>query len=249
MAERIERHEITLTSLEPFRIGAPQDVMEGVDNPIATIGGRAAVLGPTLKGALRANIEKHLIEQYPNDEDMKPCIPSSESTLSDEERKLISTRIFRAGGSCLFSRRNKSSSICPACYLLGAQGLVGFVRVPFLMTDVTPEELYSVRIDRAAGVVSERTNREYQILPQGTQFIGVLEILMQDFKGWEMGKHRQTIEGGTCQGDKWLKGKGWSADKIKTEFILDRLTSITLLGGFKSKGCGKVSIQIRAVAN
>src|SRR5439155_10479814 len=165
MAEQIERFQITLTSLEPFRIGAPQDVMEGVDNPIATIGSRAAVLGPTLKGALRANIEKYLIEHYATDDDMKPCIPSSEATLSEEEKKLISNRIYRVGGSCLFSRRNKSPSICPACYLLGAQGLVGFVRVPFLLTDVTPEELYSVRIDRAAGVVSERTNREYQILP------------------------------------------------------------------------------------
>lgn len=248
MAEQIERYGVTLKTLEPFRIGAPQDVMEGVDNPIAAIGGRAAVLGPTLKGALRANVEKYLIETYASDGDMKPCIPSSEGTLSEEEKKLISKGTYRPGGSCLFSRRNKSNSICPACYLLGAQGLVGFVRVPFLLTDMTPEELYSVRIDRATGVVSERTNREYQILPQGTEFKGTLEVVLQDpVKSWELGKNRETVEGDNCQGDKWLKKGGWTQEKVKKELLLDRLQTITLLGGFKSKGCGKVSIQVQAM--
>lgn len=248
MAEQIERYDVTLKTLEPFRIGALEDVMEGVDNPVATIGGKAAVLGPTLKGALRAAIEKHLIESYPNDNDMKPCIPSSDRTLSDEERKLIAKGIYRQGGSCLFSRRSKSTTICPACYLLGAQGLVGFVRVPFLLTDLTPEELYSVRIDRAAGVVREQTNREYQILPQETEFKGRLEIMLQDpVKGWEFGKTRETIKGGNCQGDRWLEKGGWTQEKVKKELILERLEGITLLGGFKSKGCGKVFIQTQRI--
>ena len=180
MAEQIERFQITLTSLEPFRIGAPQDVMEGVDNPIATIGSRAAVLGPTLKGALRANIEKYLIEHYATDDDMKPCIPSSEATLSEEEKKLISNRIYHVNGSCLFSRRNKSPSIYPTCYLLNTQKLMSFVHVPFLLTDITPEELYSMKIDHATNIISKRTNQEYQILPQKTKFKNIIKILTQN---------------------------------------------------------------------
>ena len=59
-------YQITLTTIEPLRIGSQKDIMSDVNNPISRIGGRAVVQGPTLKGALRGAIEKYLIEKSPS---------------------------------------------------------------------------------------------------------------------------------------------------------------------------------------
>ena len=179
---------------------------------------------------------------------MKPCIPSAYNTLSADEKQLIGKGKFREGGGCSYSSnpRNRSESICPACYLLGAQGLIGFVRVPYLYTNTTPEEMYAVRIDRATGVVSEKTNRDFQIIADGIEFNGVLEVVVKDsVKQWELGKTRIIDEKlGAGANDAWLKKGEWNADRIINELILERLKGINLLGGFKSKGCGKVEISV-----
>lgn len=239
MGKDVRQFKVTLTALEPFRIGALQNVLSGLDNPVATVGGRVVVQGPTLKGALRAEIERHLIENYASDKWMKPCIPSAVNTLSPEEMELIQRKkLYREDGGCTYSQRRKSESICPACYLLGSQGLTGFVRVPYLFTDQTPEELYSVRVDRAMGVVAEKTNRDYQIVANDVVFEGILEIaLAYPTRGWVLGEPRYPE-------DKWLASGEWSADRVIKELVVDRLTSINLMGGFKSKGCGKVRVVV-----
>lgn len=244
--KEMRRLKLQLTTKEPFRIGALKDVMSVIDNPVATIGGRAVIQGSSLKGALRANIEEYLIEKFPDDNNMKPCVPASMNTLSDDEKSLISAGKYKPGGACHYSVRNKSTAICPACYLLGANGLMGFVRVPYLYTDRTPEELYSVRIDRGTGVVSERTNRDYQIMADEIVFEGVLEILINDpRRNWILGQKRPIgLSDKNFQGDKWLETNSWSSEKIIKELIIERLESISLLGGFKSKGCGKVKIMV-----
>lgn len=241
MANDVRQYRVTLTTIEPFRIGALQNVLSGLDNPVATVGGRVVVQGSTLKGALRAEIERHLIENYASDDVMKPCIPSAANTLSPEEQKLIDKGVYRPGGGCTYSMRRKSPSICPVCYLLGAQGLPGFVRVPYLFTETPPEDLYSVRQDRATGVVAERTNRDYQIMPDGTVFGGLLEVLFADAgRRWKLGEHR-------FNEDKWVGSGKWDAGKIIEEFVIARLQAIDVVGGFKSKGCGKVSIEVEEI--
>lgn len=238
MGNVVKQFEVTLTTKEPFRIGALQNVLSGLDNPVATVGGRVVVQGSSLKGALRAEIERYLIEKYGDEPAMKPCIPSAVNTLSPEEQALISNKTYRPDGGCVFSMRRKSDSICPACYLLGAQGLPGFVRVPYLFTEAAAEDLYSVRVDRATGVVAERTNRDYQIMPDGTVFTGTLEVLINDVgRGWALGTQR-------FDQDKWVSSGKWDADKILDEFVVSRLRAIDLMGGFKSKGCGKVEITV-----
>lgn len=241
-------YSLTLKTLEPFRIGALRHPMGKADNPLATIGGKVVVQGPTLKGALRASIERYLIEKYPHDAEMKPCIPTSDRTLTAEEHSLIKDGLYREGGSCVYSDRNKSKSICPACYFLGAQGLIGFVRVPYLFksSDAKRETLYSVRIDRARGVVAEGTNRDYEIIPDQTEFSGELEVVLKyPEKKWELGKPRQNIVSDKCRGDKWLTVKNWGEDDLIEEFLIDRLKAISVMGGFKSKGCGKVCIEVK----
>lgn len=243
--KEIKKLKVSLTTKEPFRIGAFEDVMSAVHNPVATVGGRVVIQGSSLKGALRTATEDYLIQEYPDIPEMRPCIPSPENTLSQDERELIEKGKYRKGGGCYYSEKNRSSSICPVCYLLGATGVSGFVRVPYLYSDVTPEELYGVRIDRATNVVRERTNRDYQIIKKDAKFEGELEILIKDLRrNWALGEKRPigTKERG-FYGDNWLNGE-WNAEKIIEKLIEERLESIDILGGFKSRGCGKVEIKI-----
>ena len=139
--------------------------------------------------------------------------------------------------------------ICPVCYLLGAQGLVGFVTVPFLYADTTPYELPALRIDRVTGTVATGaygTYRTYQVVPEGTEFRGVLRILVEDpIKGWKLGEPRP-LKGPTL-GDLWLKeNPEWrNPERIINELVIERLKSIRRLGGFKSQGAGYVKIEVK----
>jgi CRISPR/Cas system CSM-associated protein Csm3 (group 7 of RAMP superfamily) len=239
-----KRYTVEVETQEPFRIGANKDVMDVEDNPIARVGERPVIQGPSLKGAFRAAVEEFLISTYPDKEHMRPCIPSSPNALSDDERQLIKQGKYRDGGTCHYSSKANSKSICPACYLFGAMGLPGFVRVPYLFTGTAIEKLYSVRVDRALRTVAEKTNRDYQIMPDKTKFIGDLEILIEDTaNGWKLGEKRPIGDKRPdFLGDAWLEG--WNADKILERLIIERLKSINILGGFKSKGCGKVEVNI-----
>lgn len=253
---QIKSYKVTLETLEPFRIGALESPISGVHNPVTRIGGKVVVQGASLKGAFRAEIERHLIINYGNVPGMRPCIPSPENTLSGGEKKLIEAGTYKRGGGCQYReerRRGREAPpplgeadyICPACYLLGAQGLIGFVRVPYLFTDSMPEELYAVRIDRATNTVAEKTNRDYQIIPPHVQFEGDLEVFSSDpLLGWRLGEKRQLVESAT-KGDMWLAKDGWSQEKILDELIIQRMCAITLMGGFKSRGCGRVQIQVK----
>lgn len=254
-----KRFRITLETIEPFRIGALENPLSDVHNPVTRVGGQVVVQGSSLKGALRAQVERHLIENYKNVAGMKPCIPSPYSGLSEAEQQLIRDNTFKRGGACKYQeperrRGNQPAQqprddeyICPACYLFGAQGITGFVRVPYLFSAAVPEDLYAVRIDRASGTVAERTNRDYQIIPPQAQFVGELELLWRDVvRGWELGKARK-LPAAATRGDVWLADGKWSAEKILDEFIVKRLEAIDVMGGFKSKGAGKVKIMVMAL--
>jgi CRISPR/Cas system CSM-associated protein Csm3 (group 7 of RAMP superfamily) len=247
------KYKVELKTLEPFRIGASKDVMSAFDNPIATIGGRVVVQGPTLKGFLRNQIEEYLIDQYSGISIMKPCIPSSERTLSADEKTLIASGKYRAKGACSYSSedmKNKSDSICPACYFLGAMGLNGFARIPYLYTEKKPEELYSVRLDRAKGTVVEKTNRDYQIMADNVCFTGILEVMKYNtVNDWMLGKVRsiqdkKKLDGWLNETSKKFNKKfiDLSPEELAEEFLVERICGEHVIGGFKSKGCGKVSI-------
>ena len=246
--KRIEIIRLTITALSPMRVGAKRSPMGFIDSPIVKVGGKYVIPGSTLKGALRSKIEEYLIDTYSNIGEMKPCIPTSKNTISQEEQKLINSGKYRPGGSCEYPKTN---SICPACYFLGANGLVGFVSIPFLYTDNSAELMYSVRIDRAKETAADRTNRDYEVLPQGTVFKGDIEIILEDtVKGWKLGKKRTGLQRNV---DKWLDERNVNTGKkfsemepndLINEFIKKRLIDINQLGGFKSKGAGKVKIEI-----
>jgi len=248
----IKEYEIVLNTQEPFRIGGVGDPLSEQGNPIAIIGDRVVIPGPSLKGRYRAELERYLIEIWDKEDLMKPCIPSSERGLSLDEKALINTGKYRAGGACTYPPKG-DFNICPVCYLLGAQGLFGFVRVPFLECSNPPEDLYSARIDRGTLAVAKGTNRPYQIVPKGTEFSGRLGVLIEDkVLGWVLGQDRKKpCSKKECQPqerqplDTWVTKNNWTQEKILSELIVERLKSITELCGFKSKGCGKVTITVK----
>ena len=187
----------------------------------------------------------HLIENYKDVKWMKPCIPSSLNLISKDEQELINKGKYK-GENCNYMTKN--DYICPVCYFLGAQGIVGHILTPFLNANVTPSDLYSIRIDRAKGIAAKGTNREYQVIPEGIKFKGIMTVLLKDnLKGWELGKPRPLKE--SSLGDKWLQNSERDSQNVVREFVKDRLENISSLGGLKSSGAGKVKIIVSEIGN
>jgi CRISPR/Cas system CSM-associated protein Csm3 (group 7 of RAMP superfamily) len=256
-------YSINLTTVDPFRIGGKSDPLSEAENPVAVVGGRVYVPGPSLKGAFRGELERFLNDSYydnfkkawPEDKlHLQPCIPATK--LTNDEERLVKENHFKGSGChypCDIGPKGKcgkslgeSHSICPICYLLGAQGLVGFVQVPFLFTDIRYDELYSARLERTSQTVVSGTNRPYQLVPPESKFTGVLEVLISDnLLGWELGKARLLKE--STKGDSWLNNGKWTQDEVLKDFIKNRIEAITGLGGYRSKGFGRVEIKTQVV--
>lgn len=253
-----KKFNVQLKTLEPLRIGGKKDPLSGADNPVTRVGGKLAIPGSSLKGVLRNTIEQYLIDTYYGNgkwkdgyEHFKPCIPGAE--LSEDEKMLISSGKYRnQNGTCRYPCTDKNCgkdinhSICPACYLLGSMGLNGFVKVPFLFAETSGTELYSSRMDRGIKTIAQGTNRPYELVPNGTPFIGTLTVLLEDtVLNWRLGEPRNLGETRTL-GDRWIDGKKidekYQEEFIKT-YIIDRLKAIKVIGGYKSKGFGAVEIS------
>jgi CRISPR/Cas system CSM-associated protein Csm3 (group 7 of RAMP superfamily) len=129
-------------------------------------------------------------------------------------------------------------------------GLNGFLKVPFLYADGSASELYSSRIDRGTKTIMTGTNRPYELVPDGSVFEGQLIVLLEDtVLNWKLGEPRNLGETRTL-GDKWLDGNKGKMDEINQSdfiktYIIDRLKTINLLGGYKSKGFGIIQIEIK----
>ncbi len=246
---RTKKIKVVLETQGPFRIGGRKDPFSGPELPVIKLGNQVVIPGTSLKGALREQIERYLITEFANNPDMKPCVPTSGTSLSLDERYLINRGTYR-GPTCHYPCSHEDSisphGICPVCYLLGAQGLVGFVTIPFLYTNTVYGELPANRIDRAAKVVAAGNQRFYQLIPNGTKFEGILKILIEDpLRDWKFGKKRPLQE--NTLGDLWLCKNDLGIEEIIGNFILDRLKSITVLGGLKSSGAGEVTIDCKEI--
>ena len=138
-----------------------------------------------------------------------------------------------------------NSNICPVCYLLGAQGIIGFVTVPFLYASVSQEELTEISVDYSRHTARSGGLRSLEFVPTKATFSGVLQLLVRDTtRGWELGKSRPGFE----KEDSWLAKGEWTAEKIENELVKERLEAIKILGGFKSKGFGKVKITVTPIS-
>lgn len=268
--QKWESFNIKLTTLEPLHIGGTSHILSDIHNPIVLLNGDApAIPATSIKGAWRAGIERYLISHLEDsgmlnkgeEKGIKPCIPSSKASEDEEifakgDGKYKRKRYWdKSANSYKYSDRDlapcdydkDSDYICPACYLLGAQTLPGFIRVPFLLPVKGQQEidvlLYSIREDRAKSGAAKGTNRGWYVVNPGIKFEGEGEILLMDeLRKWGFGEKRTKLKYNCV--DKWLDDKQWTIEKIKRELIKERLESINILGGYKSKGCGKVKIEV-----
>jgi hypothetical protein len=101
----------------------------------------------------------------------------------------------------------------------------------------------------------ERAKYEYEVLPEGTKFKGVLEIVKRDEQlGWEFGKPRyftkyvkenEEEREKKYTPDKWLEEVNDFQNYDKLFGILKScIEGIQLIGGYKSRGAGKVEIKL-----
>lgn len=244
-----KRFEVTVTAEDPLHLGGLDEPLGGIDNPVAMVGDRLCIPGPSLKGAYRNEVERYLYEQYCQKygawvhDSLKPCLPTTQPSKAEKE---LEGRYRMTPCALKQDPKKRDEPICPVCYLLGAQGLVGFVSVPFLFADKSkrPAVLYSSRIDRVSGTVLSG-NRSYQLVEPGTSFSGKLEVAWETSTGWKFGKPRKLYEG--YEADKWLvetELREKSPDELLTEFVIERIESIGVIGGFRSKGFGRVTTRI-----
>lgn len=259
-SKRVKHLKVHLRSLGPLRIGGRDDPLSGRENSTVSFGNLPIVPGPSLKGALRASMENYLISTFYDAEQgkwkdgyeaLRPCIPSPK--LSADEQELVRIGRYRSV-TCAYSAQPKDK-ICPVCYFLGSQGLMGFVSVPFLIAESSQVQgLYSLRIDRGtgAGPAGRRgSNRSYEVVRPNVDFTGTLTVLLCDpVRGWMFGKPRNFNN--NVHPDEWLeKGLFLNEDAEGKDgllnFLQQMLKSIDIIGGYKSKGCGKVKIDVEEV--
>lgn len=235
MSMTMKKLQITVTAESPVRVGGSRDPVRGIDLPMATVGGRPVVPGASLKGAFRAELAGYLVEKGKSNPHLRPCIPAAKR--SPQEEGLIGFK----SEACALDEEGGGKPICPACYLLGAPGLVGFVRIPFLYASISQEELVELPINYATRTGRNVGPRTLEFVPKGATLSGIVELVLRDsVRDWELGKVRPQFQ----DQDRWLADGKWSGELIEKELVRDRLEAITSLGGAKSRGYGNVSVKV-----
>jgi len=248
-----------------LHIGGANTPLSDVKQQVFKVDGIPAIPATSLKGALRHQLDLLFIEKgdawarrlgVPRDA-LKPCIPSSDPTRAERDALSGTYRVTLAKNHpqhCgIDSEHDKitpyGGGVCPVCYFLGAPGLPGFVRVDNFFPESRGAQSLRIeqprlRIDREVTTAAHGALVTSEQVKPGTVFRGVVEIC-RHFSGFEFGRPR-TIAGE--QLDPWLVGTGMSLDEIRlflvNECLLPALRNITVLGGQKSLGAGKVAVEV-----
>ncbi|NWF99162.1 MAG: hypothetical protein HXY52_09580 [Nitrospirae bacterium] len=222
----------------------------------------------SFKGALRNQIELLLIRnlselktQFNLDDEnkLKPCIPAPRPTKSEQELLNLGYR-----GSIMEGKKYTGHceiqvdedkieipdglGICPVCYFMGATGIMGFLR----FSNFYPHEgdwlvdQTNIRIDRKTGTAAPKAKVDGEQVKPGTIFHGTIEIINKTPQGFEFGNPRKI--GNTIIDlwlEKWQESDTNKRKKLMIETLLfPAIYNIKFLGGQKSKGAGKVKVEI-----
>lgn len=240
--------------------GSPSPLTEK-KAPVFSVDGRPAIPASSFKGAFRYQVEQLLIDKkdeiksklgITDDELIKPCIPAPNPSKAEKElwnlgyRKHCEIKVEEE--KIEVPKKNEHPiGICPVCYFFGATGLMGFLRIPNLWPMEGPHtiEQTNIRIDRESGTAALGAIVTGEQVKTGTIFKGTLEIVAQQ-RTFQFGRAREI--GGT-KVDLWLDGiDSKPIDEAQllliNEILIPALNNITVLGGQKSKGAGKVSIEL-----
>lgn len=225
--------------------------------PVLKVNEVPCIPASSFKGAFRYQVEQTFI----NDEErmkeifnvsdgsqLKPCIPGTRPSAA--ERSLNG---YRSDKGCEVSVDQKGvkipdSGVCPVCYLFGAMGLPGFLRIP----NFFPEEgshcidQTNIRIDRKTQTVVHRATFKGEQVKPKTTFKGNLRIIVKD-SNFDFGRPRE-IDHETVA-DLWLQGVNQQnlpdvQKRIVNEVLVPALNNVTILGGQKSKGAGDIEISL-----
>jgi len=204
---------------------------------------------------------------------LKPCIPSSRPTKAEEElinsgkyrkkaklgnKEIAGCQISIDNEKVLVPKVNEQEvGICPVCYFMGAPGFMGFLR----FSNFYPEseggiiDQTNIRIDRKTGTAAYGAKVEGEQVKPGTVFKGNISIVITEpileMQGILFGDARKI---GNEVIDKWLENweetneeetnKDERAKILIEKIIIPAVKNIKILGGQKSRGAGKVNVNV-----
>lgn len=249
--------KITVQEGSFLHIGGSPSPLTEKKAPVFSVDGKPAIPASSFKGAFRYQVEQLLIAkkdelkselEITDERLIRPCIPAPRPSRAEQELLNLGYRKH-----CEIKVEEdkveipKDVGLCPVCYLFGATGLMGFLRIPNFWPETGEYRIdqTSIRIDRESGTAATGAIVTGEQVKPGTIFKGTLEIVAQQGT-FQFGKAREI--GGT-KVDLWLDGiaskpTGEAQLLLINEILIPTLNNITVLGGQKSKGAGKVSIEL-----
>jgi len=253
--------KITVKEGSFLHIGGSPSPLTEKKAPVFSVDGKPVIPASSFKGAFRYQVEQLLIDEkddlkqkleITDNELTKPCIPAPR--LSKAEQKLLQLGYRK---HCeikveedrveIPQKNGRPIGICPVCYFFGATGLMGFLRIPNFWPEAGEYRIdqTSIRIDRESGTAATGAIVTGEQVKPGTIFKGTLEIVTQQ-RAFQFGRAREI--GGT-KVDLWLDGIAPKPiDEAQllliNEILIPALNNITALGGQRSKGAGKISIEL-----
>jgi len=253
--------KITVQEGSFLHIGGSPSPLSEKDAPVFSVDGKPAIPASSFKGAFRYQVEQLLIAKkdelklklgITDDKLIRPCIPAPRPSRAEQEllnlgyRKHCEIKVEEDKVE-IPKENNRPIGLCPVCYLFGATGLMGFLRIPNFWPEVGEYRIdqTSIRIDRESGTAAHRALVKGEQVKPGTMFKGMLEIIAQQGT-FQFGKAREI--GGTNV-DLWLNGiASKSVEETQllliNEILIPALNNISVLGGQKSKGAGRVKVEI-----
>ncbi len=253
--------KITVQEGSFLHIGGSSSPLTEKKAPVFSVDGKPAIPASSFKGAFRYQVEQLLIAKKDelklklgttDDKLIRPCIPTPRPSRAEQEllnlgyRKHCAIKVEEDKVE-IPKENNKLIGLCPVCYLFGATGLMGFLRIPNFWPETGEYRINqtSIRIDRESGTAATGAIVTGEQVKPGTVFKGILEIISQQ-RNFQFGKAREI---GETKVDLWLDGIALKPIEeaqllLINEILIPALNNITVLGGQKSKGAGKVKIEI-----
>lgn len=253
--------KITVQEGSFLHIGGSPSPLTEKKAPVFSVDGKPAIPASSFKGAFRYQVEQLLIDKKDelksklgttDDKLIRPCIPAPRPSKAEQEllnlgyRKHCEIKVEEDKVE-IPMENNTPIGLCPVCYLFGATGLMGFLRIPNFWPEIGEYRIdqTSIRIDRESGTAAIGAIVTGEQVKPRTVFKGTLEIVAQQGT-FQFGKAREI--GGT-KVDLWLDGIASKPTEeaqllLINEILIPALSNITVLGGQKSKGAGKISIEL-----
>lgn len=257
--------KITVAKDSFLHIGAAPSPLTEKKGAVFKVDRTPVIPASSFKGALRHQIEVLFIEKanefaeqlnIPADQKdiLKPCVPSPKPTTAENE--LINIGKYRKDHCEIKVDEDKVNvgnlGVCPTCYFMGATGIMGFLRIDNFFPDREGKVIdqTNIRIDRKTGTAAHGAKVDGEQVKPETIFMGNVNIVisepMLELQGIQFGDARKI---GDIVIDKWLSYWKETDKNKKVTFIIENILipaikNIKVLGGQKSKGAGKIEIEL-----